>query len=114
MKKLIIAFLILSIFASCSTIRFLHKLNKAQKMYLNNVEYVENIIKGKEKPTFENVKELSGFFTELTSIKLNVLDLLNSSQNDNSLVKSLKNWYSQNGKNLKWDVEKQQVYLETN
>jgi len=92
---------------------FLNKLNKAQKKYLNNVDFVENIIKGKEKPTFDTVKELAGFFMELTNIKLNMLDLLNSSQNDNSVIKSLENWYAENGKNLKWDEENQHVYLIT-
>ena len=113
MKKIIILLLVITL-SSCSTIRFLNKLNKAQKLYLNNVEYVENIIKGKEKPTFENVKELSGFFMKLTNIKLNVLDLLNSTQTDNSIVKSLENWYKENGKNLQWDEENQHVYLDTN
>ncbi|HIP48363.1 MAG TPA: hypothetical protein EYG92_05295 [Lutibacter sp.] len=112
MKKTVILLLVITL-SSCSTIRLLSKLNKAQKMYLNNVDYVENIIKGKEKPTFENVKELSGFFMELTNIKLNVLDLLNSTQNDNSVIKSLENWYTENGKNLKWDEANQQVYLDT-
>lgn len=110
MKKILIV-LFVYMLASCSTIRTLHKLNKAQKIYLNNVEYVDNIIKGKEKPTFENVKEVSEFFMELTNIKLNVFDLLNSTQNDNSVVKSLENWYQENGMNLKWNKEKQQVNL---
>ena len=113
MKKIVILLIVFTL-SSCSTIRLLNKLNKAQKLYLNNVEYVENIIKGKEKPTFENVKELSGFFMELTNIKLNVLDLLNNTQNDNSIITNLENWYTENGKNLKWDEENKHVYLDTN
>ena len=112
MKKIFLLLIGLSL-VSCSTFRFLHKLNKAQKLYLDNVSYVENILSGKEKPVLQDVKDLTRFFTDLTDIKLNLWELLQAHDTESGIVKNLKNWYENNKERLYWDEETQKVKLKS-
>lgn len=96
---------------SCNSIKT-QKLNKAQIVYLEKLNFIGLYNEGKIEPSSKDLKEVALFFEEITNIKANIFESFDpfidpSEQN----LLDWKEWYKNNKERLYWDEVGKKVKL---
>lgn len=109
MNRIII--LTVVILFSCNSIKT-QKFNKAQIVYLEKLNFIELYNEGKIEPSFKDLKEVAFFFEEITNIKADIYESIDSFIDPSEQnLKDWKEWYKNNKERLYWNEEEQKVKL---